>query len=232
VTKYTMTSCQGQRGGPANRQALDSPQSLLVCRQAFNCRWWGRLPGRSSRLAASAFFFKCLGSCPMAMPSSPAPIAVMPKYTIVHLKYNDCRRTLLRSTWRRTARKAVLFAYSKSTLYPMTSGALSDILKRLGYYSAAECVRGETMNAASIYPVRLEHSKTRDSSISALSALARPASDEEQYESGEGKGLLSRMYPGLSREQAAAVVRQEIMVEQLRKVARSRKRRLHRSSSG
>ncbi len=87
------------------------------------------------------------------------------------------------------------------------------------------------MNAASIYPVTVEHFKTRDSSISALSALARPASDKEKYENGKGKGLLSRMYPGLSREQAAAVVRQEIMVEQLRKVARSRKSHLHKSSS-
>lgn len=83
------------------------------------------------------------------------------------------------------------------------------------------------MNAASIYPVTVEQSKTGDSSISALSALARPASDKEENNNGNGKGLLSRMYPGLSREQAAAVVRQEIMVEQLRKVARSRKRHLH-----
>jgi hypothetical protein len=44
------------------------------------------------------------------------------------------------------------------------------------------------------------------------------------YEQGKGKGLLSRMYPGLSREQAVAVVRQEIMLEQLRKVARSQSR--------
>ena len=78
------------------------------------------------------------------------------------------------------------------------------------------------MNAASIYPATVEHFKARDSSISALNALARAASGKEMYENGKGKGLLSRMYPGLSREQAAAVVRQEIMVEQLRKVARSR----------
>ena len=87
------------------------------------------------------------------------------------------------------------------------------------------------MNAASIYPATVEHFKTRDSSISALSALARPASDKEKYENGKEKGLLSRMYPGLSPEQAAAVVRQEIIVEQLRKVARSRKRRPHEPSS-
>ena len=87
------------------------------------------------------------------------------------------------------------------------------------------------MNAASIYPVTVEHPKTGDSSISALSALAQPASRKEKHENGKGKGLLSRMYPGLSREQAAAVLRQEIMVEQLRKVARSRKRHLHEPSS-
>ena len=74
------------------------------------------------------------------------------------------------------------------------------------------------MNAASIHPVTVEHLKTGDSCIDALGALARPASDKENCENGDGKGLLSRMYPGLSREQAAAVVRQEIMVEQLRKV--------------
>ncbi len=48
---------------------------------------------------------------------------------------------------------------------------------------------------------------------------------KQKYEKSKGKGLLSRMYPGLSREQAASVVRQRIMVEQLRKAARSRKRR-------
>jgi hypothetical protein len=63
--------------------------------------------------------------------------------------------------------------------------------------------------------------KATDSSMNALSALARPASGREIYENGKGKSLLSRMYPGLSREQTAAVIRQEIMVEQLRKVASS-----------
>ena len=87
------------------------------------------------------------------------------------------------------------------------------------------------MNAASIHPVTVEHFKTRDTSISALSALARAASDKEKYENGKGKGLLSRMYPGLSHKQAAALVRQEIMVEQLRKLARSRNCHLHKSSS-
>jgi hypothetical protein len=35
----------------------------------------------------------------------------------------------LQSAWRRAARKAVLFAYAKSTLYPMTWRASSDILE-------------------------------------------------------------------------------------------------------
>ena len=87
------------------------------------------------------------------------------------------------------------------------------------------------MNAASIYPETVEHFKTRDSSIGALSALPRSASDNDTYLNGKGKGLLIRMYPSLSREQAAAVVRQEIMVEQLRKLARSRKGHHHKSSS-
>ena len=47
----------------------------------------------------------------------------------VHVRYNDCRRNLLRTTWKRTARKAVLFAYGKSALYPMTEGSLFDILE-------------------------------------------------------------------------------------------------------
>jgi hypothetical protein len=75
------------------------------------------------------------------------------------------------------------------------------------------------MNAVSTYPVTVEHLKTRDRSICALSTLARTANDKEKYENGNGQGLLRRIYPGLSREQAAAVVRQEIMVDQLRKVA-------------
>lgn len=42
----------------------------------------------------------------------------------------------------------------------------------------------------------------------------------------KGKGLLGRMYPGLTRRQAAAVVRQQLMVEQLRRqVSKSTKRR-------
>ena len=48
---------------------------------------------------------------------------------------------------------------------------------------------------------------------------------KQKYEKRNGKDLLSRMYPGLSREQAASVVRQRIMVERLRKAAGSRKRR-------
>jgi hypothetical protein len=87
------------------------------------------------------------------------------------------------------------------------------------------------MNAASIYPVINEDLTARDSCISALSAWARPAIGKRTYEKGKGKDLLSRIYPGLSREQAASVVHQEIMVEQLRKVARSRERCLHEPSA-
>jgi len=35
-------------------------------------------------------------------------------------KYNIWRKHPLRSVWRRTAQKAVLLAYGKSALYPMT----------------------------------------------------------------------------------------------------------------
>ena len=80
------------------------------------------------------------------------------------------------------------------------------------------------MTVVSIDFVTVEHFRARDSSMNALNAQVRPASSGEKYEQGKGKGLLSRMYPGLSREQAVAVVRQEIMVEQLRKVARSQSR--------
>ena len=80
------------------------------------------------------------------------------------------------------------------------------------------------MTVVSIDFVAVEHFRARDSSMNALNAQVRPASSGEKYEQGKGKGLLSRMYPGLSREQAVAVVRQEIMVEQLRKVARSQSR--------
>jgi hypothetical protein len=48
---------------------------------------------------------------------------------------------------------------------------------------------------------------------------------KQKYRKSNGKGLLRRMYPGLSPEQAASMVRQRIMVEQLRKAAKSRKRR-------
>ena len=47
---------------------------------------------------------------------------------------------------------------------------------------------------------------------------------KEKQKKGQAKGLLSRMYPALSREQAASVIRQQIMVERLWKAARSRKR--------
>jgi hypothetical protein len=35
----------------------------------------------------------------------------------------------IRLVWRGTARKAVLFAYGKSTLYPMTAEAFPDIME-------------------------------------------------------------------------------------------------------
>ena len=48
---------------------------------------------------------------------------------------------------------------------------------------------------------------------------------KQKYRKSNGKGLLRRMYPGLSREQAALAVRQRIMVDRLRKAAKSRERR-------
>jgi len=39
-----------------------------------------------------------------------------------------------------------------------------------------------------------------------------------------GYGLLGRMYPNLSHEQAAALVQQKVMLEQLRKAATSGRR--------
>ncbi len=81
------------------------------------------------------------------------------------------------------------------------------------------------MHAASIYPAKVENLMARDFRLSALSALAQPESGKRKYANGKGEGLLSRIYPGLSPEQAASLVHQKIMVEQLRKVARSRKHR-------
>lgn len=41
----------------------------------------------------------------------------------------------------------------------------------------------------------------------------------------KGKGLLGRMYPGLTRQQAAAVVRQQVMITNLRKAVKKSKGR-------
>ncbi len=80
------------------------------------------------------------------------------------------------------------------------------------------------MTVVSIDFAAVEHFRARVSSMNALNAHVRPASSRVKYEQGSEKGLLSRMYPGLSHEQAVAVVRQEIMVEHLRKVAKSQSR--------
>ena len=41
---------------------------------------------------------------------------------------------------------------------------------------------------------------------------------------GKSKGLLGRMYPGLTKKQAAAVVRQQLMVKRLRQTAKPKRR--------
>jgi hypothetical protein len=61
-------------------------------------------------------------------------------------------------------------------------------------------------------------------SLNAPGALARRASTEATSMTG-GYGLLGRMYPGLSHEQAAAMIRQRIMLDELRRTATSSRSR-------
>jgi len=42
---------------------------------------------------------------------------------------------------------------------------------------------------------------------------------------GKSKGLLGRMYPNLTRKQAAVLIRQQLMVERLRQTAKPKCRR-------
>lgn len=61
---------------------------------------------------------------------------------VLESSYNICRRHRLRSMWKGAARKAVLFAYDKLTLYPMTGRALSDILEvGISWIDAGGCIR-------------------------------------------------------------------------------------------
>ena len=60
-------------------------------------------------------------------------------------------------------------------------------------------------------------------SLNASTASARRASPNGTCATTGNYGLLSRMYPGLSREQAAAMIRQRIMLEELRRAATSPK---------
>ena len=74
---------------------------------------------------------------------------------------------------------------------------------------------------------RLETYQTnsRRRGLNASTASARRATINETRALTGTYGLLRRMYPSLSDEQAAAMVRQRIMVEQLRKAATSARSR-------
>jgi hypothetical protein len=81
------------------------------------------------------------------------------------------------------------------------------------------------MSAANVSPAQTQQSSNESRGSSALAASAQQATSNEKCVIAGSYGLLSRMYPGLSREQAAALVQQKIMLERLRKAATSNRRR-------
>jgi hypothetical protein len=81
------------------------------------------------------------------------------------------------------------------------------------------------MNASTASPRLTQQSITINGHLNAPAASARPANSYEKCAIAGNYGLLSRMYPNLSPEQAAAMIHQKIMLEQLRKAATSRRRR-------
>jgi len=62
----------------------------------------------------------------------------------------------IRSAWRRTTRKVILFAYDKSTFYLMTVGSLSGILEvsssTMSHYALSGSVTRELKEISVIFP--------------------------------------------------------------------------------
>ena len=81
------------------------------------------------------------------------------------------------------------------------------------------------MNAPNGNSLKAHLANSDSHSVHALSASARRAPTNGTHALTGTFGLLRRMYPNLSHEQAAAMVRQRIMLEQLRKAATSARSR-------
>lgn len=80
------------------------------------------------------------------------------------------------------------------------------------------------MSTANESPAQAQHSDNESCGLNTPTSSAWRANRNEKYVMTGSYGLLSRMYPNLSRDQAAALVQQKIMLEQLRKAATSGRR--------
>lgn len=80
------------------------------------------------------------------------------------------------------------------------------------------------MSAASVSPAQTQQSDNESSGLNSPASSAWQARRNEKCLMSGGYGLLRRMYPSLSHEQAAALVEQKIMLDQLRKAATSGRR--------
>ena len=81
------------------------------------------------------------------------------------------------------------------------------------------------MNTPTSNPLEDQQSNNQGRGSNTATASAQRVPTNETRALSGTFGLLRRMYPSLSHEQAAAMVRQRIMVEQLRKAATSARSR-------
>ena len=77
------------------------------------------------------------------------------------------------------------------------------------------------MNTSTGNPLETKSPNSECRNLNTPPASTRRATPSETCAMPGSYGLLGRMYPGLSREQAAAMIRQKIMLEQLRRAATS-----------
>jgi hypothetical protein len=77
------------------------------------------------------------------------------------------------------------------------------------------------MCAANVSPAQTQQSDNESYGLNTPASSAWQVSRNEKCVMTGSYGLLSRMYPSLSHEQAAALVQQKIMLDQLRKAATS-----------
>ena len=80
------------------------------------------------------------------------------------------------------------------------------------------------MSATNVSPTQTQRSDTKSYGMNTPTSSAWRANRNEKCVMPGSYGLLSRMYPNLSHDQAAALVQQKIMLEQLRKAATSGRR--------